>query len=234
MKTKMFATLLTLISSVAFGAVEPVEISCSIRESGQSLNCIWLGKDKKTMSPEDVAAYIDQASDFAYITVKSKKGMERTFQPDPNSAQFKKLNDIKKSGSISEISRAKLDLFAEIERKVIRLSDDLDAQAQSADLVKFDGSVMGQKLKKELREQAKELEGLKSNKDKLCTTTPQFEALTRTNQNLQTTLSNILVAFQTSGTCMDSFKVYKDKDGTVDLRQLDGVGKSFVEACRRK
>ena len=224
----IFTSLLTIAQE------RPVDINCVIRESGQNLNCIWVGKEKKTMSPEDVASYIDNAAVYAYITVKSRKGFERTFQPDPNSAPFRKLSEIKKAGSISEVSRAKLDLFADIEKKVIKLSDDLDAQALTADLVKFDASVTAEKLKRIVHDQDKELELNRNNKEKLCTTTPQFEALTKTNQSMQTALSNILVAFQTGGTCMDSFKVFKDKDGTVDLRQLEGVGKAFTDNCKKK
>lgn len=239
----------------------PNDINCTIRESGTSLNCLWLGHEKRSMTSDDVAAFIDQASVFAYITVKSRRGMERTFQPDANAPSFKKLNDIRRNGSISEISRAKLDLFAEIEKKVIKLSDTLDAQAAQADLIKFDASITGDKLKKEL----KELEPLRERRDVVCAASPQFEALSRTNQNLQvslaaskkdlenmksksakelcegiaksnanleTALSNILVSFQTSGTCMESFKVSKDKDGSVDLSSLSNVGRDYKERCR--
>ncbi len=221
-------------SLVAQAAERPVEIACTIRESGQNLNCIWIGKEKKTMTADDVQAFIDQSAVFAYITVHGRKGMERTFHPDSNAPQFKKLAELKKVGSISEISRMKLDLFAEIEKKVIKLSDELDSQALQADLVKFDASVTGDKFKAEIRDMGRDLDAFKASKDKLCTSTPQFEALSKTNTSLQTALSNVLVAFQSPGTCMDGFKVFKDKDGTVDLRQLEGVGKSFLENCKKK
>ena len=221
-------------SAVVYAAERPVDLNCTIRESGQSLNCVWIGKEKKTMTADDVQAYIDHAAIFAYITVRSRKAMERTFHPDPNAAPFKKLAEIKKVGSISEISRAKLDLFADIERKVIKLSDDLDAQAAQGELIQSDASVTGEKFKADIREANKELEAYKSSKEKLCTTTPQFEAISKTNASLQAALSNILVAFQSPGTCMDGFKIFKDKDGSVDLRQLDGVGKNFLENCKKK
>lgn len=239
------------------------DINCTIRESGTSLNCIWLGHEKRSMTSDDVAAFIDQASVFSYLTVKSRRGMERTFQPDPNAPSFKKLSDIRRNGSISEISRAKLDLFAEIEKKVIKLSDTLDAQAAQADLVKFDASITGDKYKKEL----KELEPLRDRRDVVCAASPQFEALSRSNQNLQaslavskkelenmksksakelceglarnnsnleTALSNVLVAFQTPSTCMENFKVSKDKDGSVDLSALSGVGGVYKDRCKVK
>ncbi len=221
-------------AGVAQAAERPVEISCSIRETGQSLNCIWIGKEKKTMTSDDVQAFIDHAAVFAYITVRGRKGMERSFHPDSNAIQFKKLAEVRKVGSISEISRLKLDLFADIERKVIKLSDELDSQALQGDLVRFDASVTGDKFKAEIRDMTKELEAFKASKDKLCTTTPQFEALSKTNTSLQTALSNILVAFQSPGTCMEGFKVFKDKDGSVDLRQLADIGKSFLDNCKKK
>lgn len=232
--TLAISSISAISASVAHAGDKPVEIACTIRESGQSLNCIWIGKEKKTMTSDDVQAFIDQAAIFAYLTVRGHKGMERTFHPDPNSVQFKKLAEVKKIGSISELSRAKLDLFAEIEKKAIKLSDELDSQALQADLVKFDASVTGDKFKAEVRDMSKELDAYKATKDKLCTATPQFEALSKTNNSLQTALSNVLVAFQSPGTCMDGFKVFKDKDGTVDLRQLEGVGKSFLENCKKK
>jgi hypothetical protein len=218
----------------AMSQERPPEISCTIRDSGQNLNCIWVGKEsKKTMTAEDVASFVDHSAVMAYITVRSRKGMERTYQPDSNSAQFKKLNELKKLGSITEISKAKTDLWTDLEKTVIKLSDDLDAQALTATLVKFDASITGDRFKRELRDNTKELEGFRANRDKVCTATPQFEAMSKTNKSLQTALSNVLVAFQTPGTCMSGFKVFQDKDGTVDLRQLEGVGKTFVDQCKK-
>ena len=235
-KNSMKLSLIALLLNFqAFAATDkPAEIACTIRDSGQNLNCVWAGKEKKAMSAEDVQAFVDQSAVYSYITVKSRKGMERAFHPDSSAASFKKLAEVKKSGSISEVSRAKLDLFAEIEKKVIQVSEELDAQAARSDLIKYDASISLEKAKVESRDLNKELDGLRASKEKLCTTTPQFESLSKTNSTLQTTLSNILVAFQTSGTCMDSFKIFKDKDGSVDLRQMDGIGKSFVENCKKK
>jgi hypothetical protein len=232
---RLLCSIVMLASAAAFADDKPTEISCTIRDTGSNLNCIWIGKDsKKSMSSDDIAAFVDQSGIFSYVTVKSRKGHERSFQPDPSSLPFRKLQELKKNGSASEILRAKLDLFSDIEKKVVKLSDDLDAQALQADVVKFDASITGDRLKRELRDANKELEGLRGNRDKLCTTTPQFEQLSKTNAILQTTLSNILVSFQTPGTCMSDMKVFKDKDGSVDLRQLDGVGKTFIESCKKR
>jgi len=32
---------------------------------------------------------------------------------------------------------------------------------------------------------------------------------------------------------MSDFKVFKDKDGSVDLRQLDGVSQRFLASCKK-
>lgn len=234
---RIVGILFAVVSFMSFSARAedlPPEIYCTIRDNGSNLNCTWMGKEKKTMSADDLASFVDSSAVLAYVTVKSKAGMERTFMPDPKSLPFKRLSDVKKSGSISEISRAKLDVFSEIEKRVIKLSNDLDTQASQADVVKFDASITGDKLRHEIRDMSKDLDGYKKSKGNLCTSTPEFEALSKTNATLQTTLSNILVAFQAPGTCMESFKVFKDRDGTVDLRQLEGVGKSFQDNCKKK
>ncbi len=233
---KAFSLLigLILLSSSGFAAKEQlVEIVCSIRDTGTSLNCVWLGREKKAMTSDDVQAFVDQANVYAYITVKSRKGHERSFMPDPNSAQFKKLADIRKNGSISEISRAKLDLFAEIEKKTIKLADDLDAQSLTADLIKFDASVTTGKYKRELKFAKEDLESLQSNKGALCVATPEYESKMKVASTLQSTVSTLLNAFQTPGTCMDKLTVKKDKDGKVDVSQFEGLAQSYVESCKK-
>lgn len=229
--------LLTLVVSFSMEAMaakdQLVEIICNVRDTGTSLNCVWVGREKKAMTSDDVQAFIDQASVYAYITVKSRKGMERTFMPDPNAPQFKKLSDIKKNGSISEVSRAKLDLFADIEKKVIKLSDDLDATALSAELIKFDASITADKYKRELRYAKEDLDSLKSLKGGACTSSPEFENKMKVASTLQGTLSSLLNAFQTPGTCLDQLKVKKDKDGKVDISQFDGLAQSYVDSCKK-
>jgi hypothetical protein len=57
--------------------------------------------------------------------------------------------------------------------------------------------------------------------------------MTKSNASMEVALSNILYAFQTPDSCMGDFKVTKDKDGSVDIRQLDGVAQKFVERCKK-
>lgn len=229
----MVAVLSSLtIGTSALAQVEPAEIFCTIRESG-GLNCQWLGKDRKSMTPEDISAFIDQASIAAYMTVKSRKGNDRTMFVDGSAAQFRRLSDIKKTASISEVSKAKNDLFTELEKKAIKLSDELDAMAASAELLKYDPAIGTDKAKRDMRTMSTELEGYRKNRDKVCTSTPAFEQMSKANASLQQSLSNILYAFQTPNSCMGDFKVFKDKDGTVDLRQLDTVAQRFQERCKK-
>lgn len=216
-------------------ASEPLtELYCVIRDSGINLNCQWVVKDgKKAMQADDLPVFIDLASVNAYVTVKSKAGYERTFLVDSNSEQFKKLNEVKRAAALSEISRFKNELFMEIEKKLIKLSDELDSQAAAASLVKYDSSIALDKFRREYHGVSSELEGYRKNREKVCTSTPAFEQISRANSGLQKSLSEILFAFQTPGSCMDGFKVFKDKDGSVDLRQLTGVSEKIIEKCKK-
>src|ERR1700692_4598270 len=90
---------------------EPMEIYCTIRSSGGNLNCQLMGKERKVMNAEDITNFVDAGEVAAYITLKSRKGAERTYMVDSHATQYKRLNDIKKSQSISEIAKAKSDLF---------------------------------------------------------------------------------------------------------------------------
>ena len=152
-----------LTASIAQADVDPAEIYCTIREEGSHLNCQWVGKEvRRSMTPEETAQFIDRAQVAGYISVKSRKGLERAFLVDADSQAFKRLNDTKRSGSISEIAEAKLKLFSEIEKKAIRISDDLDAQTATADLLKFDPSVGLEKDRRDLRRLDAEVVSLKS------------------------------------------------------------------------
>jgi hypothetical protein len=221
------------ISFSTFAAETNIEISCNIRDNNATLACQWVGKERRAMTVDDISQFVDQAGVMAYITVKSRKGMERVFQIDSNAPTFKRLNEAKKSASISEVSRVKSEVFAEIEKRVTKLSDELDATASAAELIKYDPSIGTDKMRREARLLLTELEGFHKSRDQVCTSTPAYENLTKANASLQQILSNILFAFQTPGTCMDTFKVFKDKDGTVDLRQLDVVPARYKEACRK-
>src|SRR5437868_4084606 len=104
---------------------------------------------------------------------------------------------------------------------MIKISDDIDSQAAAASLVKYDSSIALDKYRRETFSVQSELDGYRKNREKTCTATPAFEQLSRMNSGLQKSLSSILFAFQTPGTCMDDLKVFKDRDGSVDLRQLE-------------
>lgn len=227
--------LLVGMAQIAQAAAEPSEIYCTIRETGSSLACQWLTKEgRKTMGPDDISSYIDAGQGVAFLTLKSRRGLERTFMIDGAAPQYKKLNETKRTASISEINKAKSELFNEIEKRSIKLSDELDARAAAAELVKYDSSIANDKFKREAHAMTEELDGYRKNRDRVCNSTPAFEQMSKANASLQQSLSNILYAFQTPDTCMSDFKVFKDKDGSVDLRQIEGVGKKFVEQCKKK
>lgn len=236
MRLANFFFITFILSRAALAAEKPPwsDVYCTIRDNGASLACQNnTGSDTHTMSANDIASFVDQAEVGTHVIVKSKKKYERVFMVDPGAAQFKRLQEIKKNASVSELSRAKNELFLEIEKKLIKLSDDLDSAAASAELVKYDPSIGADKYRREIRDMTAELDGFKKNKEKVCTATPAFENLSKTNASLQKTLSGILVAFNTPGTCMYDYKVFKDRDGAVDLRQLDEVGGKYRESCKK-
>jgi len=228
--TTLFATV-TGVNAAADNS--PMEIYCTIRSSGANLSCQVLGKDKKVMTAEDITNFIDAGEVAAYITLKGRKGLERVYLIDGKAPQYKRLGDIKKSASISEIARAKSDLFSEIEKKIIKISDEQDSQAAASELVLSDAYVGYDKFKREQRQMLAELEGYRKNKDKVCTNTPAFENMSLANNRLTQTLSNLIYAFQTPDTCMFSYKVFKNSDGTVDLRQLDTAADHYKANCKR-
>lgn len=229
------ATLMGMTSIALAAPPEATELYCLIRNSGTNLNCQWVTKDgdKVLMKPDDIGAFIDQASVIGYITVKSKAGYERIFEVDAKSDRFTNLTSFRKTASPSELNKYKNDLFMEIEKKVIKLSQDLDQTAASTDLIKYDPSIALDKHRRESRMVKNELEGYRKSRETLCTATPAFEQISKVNSALQKSLSGILYALQTPGTCMEDFKVFKDKDGTVDLRQLDVIPDKFLEKCKK-
>jgi hypothetical protein len=222
----------SVLLTVGLAQANPAEIYCTIK--GANLVCQILGKERKVMSSEDVANFIDQSESNSYVTVKSRKGYERTFQVDAHSAQFKHLSDIKNSGSVSEVATAKTSLFGEIEKRTVKLSDELDGQAAATDFVLYDPAVTYEKMKREAHDLTTEVESYRKNREKMCTSTPAFEALTKASARLQQTLSNIVYAWQTPSTCMSSYKIYRDKDGAIDLRQLDSSVDHYKAECKAK
>jgi hypothetical protein len=223
--------LATLVSTTAFAAGGPAELYCNIK--GGSLSCQTVGVDRKVMSADDIAKFIDAAEVKAYITLKSRKGYERTFLIDGKSAPFKRMSDLKNSASMSEIASAKTSLFNDIEKKIIKLSDELDGQSSAAEFVLWDPGLTYEKAKREQREMQIELDGYRKNREQVCTSTPAFEAVSKSNARLQQTLSNVVYAWQTPGTCMSSYKIFKDKDGSMDIRQLDTAADHYKTACKK-
>lgn len=89
---------MTLIANSAQAQVEAAEIYCTIRDTGTSLNCQWVGKDnRKSMSADEIAQFIDKAEVAAYMSVKSRRGHERVFFVDAESPQFRKLSESEKN-----------------------------------------------------------------------------------------------------------------------------------------
>lgn len=237
MFSRLNLTGMGLVCICTFGLsafAEPMEIYCGIRAGTESLNCQVLGKDRKTMSSEDITNFIDAGEVAAYITLRSRKGLDRTYLIDAKSPQYKKLNIVEKSASISEIARAKSDLFTEIEKKIIRVSDRLDAETSGAELVLFDSSLTYEKARRESHAMKAELENYHKNKESACTATPAFESVSKANMRFQQTLSNLVYAFQTQNSCMADYKIFKDHDGSVDLHQLDIAANHFKTNCIKK
>ena len=141
---------------------------------------------------------------------------------------------MKKTSSMSEINKFKGELFSEIEKKAIKISDELDGQAATAELIKYDSSIANDKFKRENRQTLAELEAFRKSREKVCTSTPEFEKISKSNLALQHTLSNIVLAFQSPQSCLSDVKLLKDKNGTVDLRQLDGIEDRFLTDCSKK
>ncbi len=228
-----FALLITLAATWSlnsFAAVAPPELSCTIK--GSSMSCQIVGKERRVMDSDDVSRFVDASDSGAYLVLKSRKGLERTFMIDAKSAQFKKLRDIKNSASMSDIATAKAALFNELEKKVIKLSDDLDAQSGTAEFVLWDPSIGFEKARKEARDLQTEVDGFRKNRDSVCTSTPAFEAVTKSSARLQQSLSQIVLGWQTPGTCMASYSIYKGGDGAVDLRQVDSASDYYKSHCK--
>ncbi len=231
-RTSHLIASLVLIGLASTANAGPMEIYCTIKNT--SIACQIAGdKERKVMSAEDISRFIDESEVASYVTLKSAKGYERTFMVDGKSAPFSRLRDIKNKGSMSEIAAEKTKLFSELEKKLIQLSTELDGKAQAAEFVLWDPSVTFEKSKREARDMQTELDGYRKNRDKVCTSTPAYEALSKGNARLQQTLSNIVYSWQTPGTCMSTYKIFKDKEGAVDLRQLDSSIEHYKNECKK-
>lgn len=223
-------------SNVAHAAAVPshaAEIYCTIIGNTQNLDCQWLGSQRKTMDADEISSFIDKARVAAYITIKSRKGLERTFMVDAKAPQFKRLSESDKPMSISELNKYKSNLFDEIEKKVVHFADELDKQSEKQELVLIDPSIANEKVKVSMHDMTEELDQYRHDKDKLCTATPSYERISKANAGMQKILSDMIVAFQTPGTCLSEVKVYRDKDGAVDLHQIESFPNKYKVQCKK-
>jgi hypothetical protein len=216
------ALALSLVATAAH-AMTP-ELFCVINDSGQGLNCQY--KDKrdstKAFDDTDVISFIDRANTGAFMTVKSKRGFERTFEVDPASAPFKRLREAKNSG-VSELARLKLDLYSDLEKKAIQVSDGLDTVFIQADVLKYDPAVANDKCKMDMK-----VYSSSANYEK------NLESLTAENKALSIYLTSMLKAFKEQGSCLSDYKVDVAADGSVELSQLQGIAQAFRNRCKKK
>jgi hypothetical protein len=215
-----------LIALPALAAKEEAipELSCSIAENGSSLGCQYVkGTERKIFVDRDIAPFIDRASLGAYLTVKSKRGFERTYEIDPGASIFKKLSDLKKAGSAAEVGRQKLDIFSEIERKAIQVSDGLDTIFIQSDLLKYDPSIASNKCRSDMR-----VYGDRGALEK------NLEALSEENKALSVYLTGLISVFREKGSCLADFNLSVSDDGTVDLSQVQALAKAFRQKCKHK
>jgi hypothetical protein len=215
----------TFASSSAFAERLIPELFCTIADAGQNLNCQYKDKRDSTRAfgDQDIIAFIDKAMDGAFMTVRSKRGFERTFEVDPGSAPFKNLRDARKSEGVSNLARIKLDLFSELEKKAIQISDGLDTVFVQTDLLKYDPAVANDKCKMDM---------------KLFTSGATYEknleTLTAENKALAIYLTSLIKAFKEPGSCLDDYKVEVAQDGSVELSQLQGLSQAFKNRCKKK
>lgn len=138
---------------------------------------------------------------------------------------------MKRSASFSEIAAAKNRVFEEIEKRVIKIMDELDGLSSSAELILYDPGITYAKQRHDAISMQAELDDYRHNRENVCHSTPAYEKISKTSTHLQQTLSNLLTAFQSSDTCMADFKVARDTEGSVDLRQLDALPAFFKKSC---
>ncbi len=216
--------LLGILGADAAWAESP-ELFCTINESGESLSCQYKDKrdSSKAFTDEDILSFVDRATNGAYITVKSKRGFERTFEVDPVSPPFKRLRDAKKSMGVSETARMKLEVFQTLERKAVQISDGLDAVFVQADMLKYDPAIATDKCKMDMKVYSSG-----------ATYEKNLESLTAENKTLSIYLTSILKAFKEPGSCIGDYKINVSADGTVELSQLQGLAQAIRNRCKKK
>lgn len=234
MQSVLKAVILCILVIPSTSHAERMELFCKVRSNGRNLDCQILGKERRVMHEEDIAQVLDSAADGVYVTERSKKGVDRVFYIDGHAPQFKHLKGLKDSGSLSKLSSARNALFGRIEKRVIKLGNELDSLTDSAELVLYDSSITLEKYKTENRDLTSELEAYRSHKEKICKSTPEYEQVSKVNSKLQDLLSKILEAYQSPESCMSQLKIVKDPDGAVDLRQLEKAPDLFKTSCAKR
>ncbi|MBC7691616.1 MAG: hypothetical protein H7222_07585 [Methylotenera sp.] len=218
-------------------AARPLEIFCEVFATGKALSCQYLdGETKKPMNDQDLLTFVNRATKGAYLTVKSKKGLERTYQLDANGAEFRKFAEISKTASTRELGQAKLDVFSAIEQKAIKISDALDTSAPAADLVRSDPAIANEKFNHEIRA----LNAEKTRLEQTCNVPTdknvdkELESLTQEKRSLTHYLSILLKTMKDPGACTESFNLKVDKDGSIGLSQVTQLSNIFQEKCRKE
>lgn len=221
--TQILCTV-TLISQTALAADVLPELFCSITESS-GLRCQY--KDKKNSSRAfsdlDVTDFITKSAAGGYITVKSKRGFERTFEVDPSYVQFKKITEKRDSAGTTELARMKLDLFSEMEKKAVQISDGLDTIFVQSDLLKYDPSIAIDKCRLDMKASTS---GTAYEKN--------VESLQAENKALGVFLTGLIKAFKDPTSCLSDFKIHVTSDGSIDLEQLQGLSQAFKNRCKKK
>jgi hypothetical protein len=187
------------------------ELACKVGGGGKTLDC--------GLKESELASFIDQARGGAYLTVESRKGVKRTFSLDPNSSEVQKFLELEKAKApMAELLKAKLDIFSSIERKVTKISEALD-------------ETVPKESKKDAQKEAKK-EGKKTLEESALDV--QLEEANLYRKNLTHYLSVILHTMQDPGSCTDSFNLRTEKDGGVDIHQINELSKLFQAKCRRE
>lgn len=213
------------LAATAFAETTMPELFCMINDAGEGLTCQY--KDKrdstKAFDDNDIISFMDRANGGAFMTVKSKRGFERTFEVDPQSAPFKRLRSAKKDQSVSEIARLKLELYTDLEKKAIQVSDGLDTVFIQSDMLKYDPAIENDKCKMDMK-----VYSTGSNYEK------NLESISAENKALSIYLTSMLKAFKEPGSCMGDYKIDVAPDGSVELSQLQGLSQAFRNRCKKK
>ncbi len=211
-------------TAMAHADVAP-ELFCVINKAGEGLNCQY--KDRrdstKEFADDDIINFIDRANVGAFMTIRGKRGFERTFEVDPAATPFKKLRDAKANSSVSEMARLKLELYTDLEKKAIQISDGLDTVFIQSDLLKYDPAVASDKCKMDMKVYSSQ-----------ATYERNLESLTAENKALSIYLTSMLKAFKEQGSCLGDYKIDVSADGSVELSQLQGIAQAFRNRCKKR